>query len=197
MTVKDVSLVILAGGDSVRMGSSKHLLRFPDGTIIERLVKNPGCAFSEIIVAGRGAISVRSGVRQVEDAMTFRSPLVGILSAMRVAENPSVFVVGCDMPSIKLCLVEYICNLKRSRPACEIIVPVVRSYYEPLCALYSCSLGSRIEKYLLSGERKVTGFFHAVSVFEIPESETRKLDPGLQSFINLNTPGDYRNFRFS
>lgn len=48
-----------------------------------------------------------------------------------------------------------------------------------------------IEKYIDSGGTKVTGFFEFATVAEAGEAEIRLFDPGLESFINLNTPRDY------
>ena len=195
MIFKGTSLLILAGGASSRMGCPKHLLPASGGTMIDHIINRLGSLFSEVIVAGRGIELNRSDARIVEDIRPERSPLVGILSGMKESSTPDVFVIGCDMPFVKPGLIHLLTSRKDDTNA--VVIPVIRGYLEPLCAIYSCSTSDRIEQYLDSGGRKVTGFFQTVSVTEIREPEIRLLDPLLKSFINLNTPNDYRNYYLS
>lgn len=195
MTFKGVSLLILAGGESRRMGSPKHLMPAFGGTMIDHIINRLGSLFDEVMVAGRGLELARADARAVEDIILQRSPLVGMLSGIMESRNPNVFVIGCDMPFVKPELIH--CLTSRSSIRSDVVIPVVRGYYEPLCALYRCSTSNRIRQYLDSGGSKVTGFFRSVSVTEIPESEIRKFDPALESFTNLNTLHDYQEYYFS
>ncbi len=195
MIFQGTSLLILAGGASSRMGCPKHLLPASGGTMIDHIVNRLGSLFSEVIVAGRGLDLNCSDVRIVEDIRPERSPLVGILSGMKASSTSEVFVLACDMPFVKPGLVYLLTS--RKDDSSDVVIPIVRGYLEPLCAIYSCSISDRIKQYLDSGGRKVTGFFQTVSVTEVRESEVRLLDPLLRSFINLNTPNDYRNYCLS
>ena len=195
MISEDTSLLILAGGASSRMGCPKHLLPVSGGTMIDQIINRVGTLFGEVIIAGRGLDLCRSSVRIVEDIRPERSPLVGILSGMKASSTSNVFVLGCDMPFVKPGLVHLLASGKNDTN--DVVIPVVRGYLEPLCAMYSCSTSDRIEQYLDSGGRKVTGFFQTVSVTEVRESEIRLFDPLLKSFTNLNTPSDYRNYYLS
>ena len=163
--------------------------------MIDHIINRVGSLFSEVIVAGRGLDLNRSDARIVEDIRPERSPLVGILSGMKASSTSDVFVLGCDMPFVRPGLIHLLTSRKTYTNA--IVIPVIRGYLEPLCAIYSCSTQDRIEQYLDSGGRKVTGFFQTVSVTEVRESEVRLFDPLLKSFINLNTPNDYRNYYLS
>jgi len=191
MTLPETSLLILAGGESKRMGEPKHLLPVFGETMINYILNRIGVMFSEVLLAGRDLEQVPSGVVPVEDVRTERCPLVGILSGMRAAGNRRVFVLGCDMPFIVPGLVRMLCS--REQGSADVIVPVVGGYYEPLCAVYSRSVSEEIARYIDSGRSKTTGFFQSVKVDEVPEVSIREFDPLLESFVNLNTPRDYRN----
>lgn len=195
MILKGVSLLILAGGESRRMGFPKHLLPAPGGTVMDHIINRIGSMFEETIVAGRDVEIPRTDVRVVKDVRHARNPLVGILSGLLQSENPFVFVIGCDMPFVRKNLIRHI--VSKITAGTGVVVPVVRGFYEPLCAVYSRSTSRIIEKYLDSGGTKVTGFFEFASVAEVGETETRMFDPRLESFINLNTPRDYENYRFA
>jgi molybdopterin-guanine dinucleotide biosynthesis protein A len=195
MLFQETSLLVLAGGESSRMGYPKHLLPVCGGTMIDNIVNNLGHFFSEVIIAGRDLELNRTDVKVVEDIRLRRCPLIGILSGMRESNNPNVFVMGCDMPFVKPEMIQFLISRKNDKT--DIVIPIVRGYFEPLCAVYSCSTSDRISHYLNTGCRKVTGIFRTMSVMEIPEYEVRSFDPLLESFINLNTPNEYRNYNLS
>lgn len=190
-----VTLLILAGGKSKRMGSPKHLLPASGGTMIDHIVNRLGDSFSEVLVAGRGLKLDRADARAIEDVNLKRTPLVGILSGLIESKNPNVFVIGCDMPFVKPELIQ--CLMVHCRSATDVVIPVIRGYYEPLCAVYSVNNADSIRQYLDSGCSKVTGFYKSVQVTEVLESDIRKVDPALESFINLNTPHDYLSYYLS
>ncbi len=187
MILKGVSLLVLAGGKSSRMGFPKYLLPASGGTVTDHIIDRLGSMFSEVIVAGRGIVMNRTDTRVVEDVRIKRTPLVGVLSGILAAENPRVFAIGCDMPFVRKQLIRRLVFETVS----DVVVPVVRGYFEPLCAVYSSSAAKGIQRYLDAGGSKVTGFFSSVTVTEVNESAVRAVDPLLESFINLNTPRDY------
>ncbi len=195
MIFKETSLLILAGGASSRMGCPKHLLPVFGGTMMDSIINRLGGMFAETIVAGRGIELNHRDARIVEDIRPEQSPLVGILSGLKASSTSNVFVLGCDMPFVKPGLIHLLTS--RKDDTSDVVIPVIRGYFEPLCAIYSCRTSDRIAQYIDSGGRKVTGFFQTVNVAEVRESEIRLFDPLLKSFTNLNTPNDYRNYYLS
>jgi molybdopterin-guanine dinucleotide biosynthesis protein A len=163
--------------------------------MVDHIINRLGSLFSEVIVAGRGLDLNHKDARVVEDIRPERSPLIGIISGMKASSASNVFVLGCDMPFVKPGLIHLLTSRKDDTN--DVVIPIVRGYLEPLCAIYSCSTSDCIEQYLDSGGRKVTGFFQTVRITEIQESEVRLFDPPLKSFTNLNTPNDYRNYYLS
>lgn len=186
------SLLILAGGESSRMGTPKHLLPFQGKTLVEHIVKRLDCLFDEVLLAGRAPGIFPTCVTPVMDMMPLRCPLVGILSGLVASGNPLVFVMGCDMPFMEPGLVRLICS--QALKGEDVTVPVIRGFYEPLCAVYSRACADRIKAYIESGNAKATGFFPSVTVREISEESVRSCDPLLNSFVNLNTPGEFRRY---
>jgi molybdopterin-guanine dinucleotide biosynthesis protein A len=179
------TLILLAGGESKRMGQPKHLLSTPRGTVIDHLHARLSPIFSETLLVGRGLPHESPGLRTVEDLYPVRSPLVGIYSGLAAAETDLCFVLACDMPFVRSRLVEDL--LSRAFDA-DAVVPVVRGYHEPLCAVYRKSAIPVIATALANKEFKVTGIYKHLRLYAVPEEEIRVLDPDLSSFINLNTP---------
>jgi len=179
------TLILLAGGESKRMGQPKHLLSTSRGTVIDHLHARLSPIFSETLLVGRELSHELPELRMVEDLHPARSPLVGIYSGLVAAQTDLCFVLACDMPFVRSRLVEEL--LSRAFDA-DVVVPIVRGYFEPLCAVYRKSAIPVITAALERNELKVTMIYEYLRLCAVPEEEIRVLDPDLSSFINLNTP---------
>jgi len=178
------TLIILAGGESSRMGRPKHLLPTPHGTLIDHFVKELSPMFTEVLVVGRNLTLSRPGIRTVDDVRPEQCPLVGIYSGLCAANTDLAFVLACDLPFVKPELVQYL--LSRSHEA-DIVVPVAKGYYEPLCAVYRRTAIPMIEEALDRGALKITEIYDQLQLRKVTEPEIKRFDPELSSFINLNT----------
>lgn len=192
MTTPEMTLVVLVGGESSRMGTPKHLLPLPGGTILDRILDRLGGMFGDVIVAGRGLRTMREGARIVDDVRSERCPLVGILSGLQASRTSFSFVIACDMPFVEPSLVELLSS--KAGWGVDVVVPVVGGFYEPLCAVYGRAVTGAMAESLDSGRTKTTSFFASARLAEVGEDEIRSVDPGLSSFVNLNTPADYRRY---
>ena len=187
-----VSLIVLAGGESRRMGFPKPLLLINRKNTVEIIIERLKILFSEIIVVGKGKQRIYGKeFIFVEDLYEYRSPLVGIYSGLKASKNQLNFIVACDMPFVNKNLVKYMLKITGDY---DVVVPVVRGYFEPLHAVYTKNIINVIEEEIERGNFKVTSFYKRVNVKEIPENIVRKYDPELMSFINLNTPKDLKKY---
>ena len=186
---QEATLIILAGGESSRMGRPKHLLPTPHGTLIDHLVKELSPMFAEVLVVGRNLTLSRPGIRTVDDARPEQCPLVGIYSGLRAAKTNLCFVLACDLPFVKPELVQYLLSCA----ACvDIVVPIVNGYYEPLCAAYRRTAIPVIQETLDRGALKITEIYDRLYLTKVSEPDIRRFDPELSSFANLNTPKQLR-----
>jgi len=186
---EDATLVILAGGESRRMGQPKHLLPTSGGTVIEYLIGKLSSLFVETLVVGRKLNPEGEGFRIVEDARPEQCPLVGIYSGLSAAKTDSCFVLACDLPSVKPELVQYL--LSRA-VGVDIVVPIINGYYEPLCAAYRRTAIPVIQETLDRGALKITEIYDRLRLRKVSEQEVKRFDSELSSFVNLNTPRQLR-----
>ena len=182
---QEATLIILAGGESSRMGLPKHLLPTSGGTVIGHLIAKLSSLFVETLVVGGGLQLAGEGFRTVEDARPEQCPLVGIYSGLCAAKTDLAFVLACDLPFVKPELVQYL--LSRSHEA-DIVVPVAKGYYEPLCAVYRRTAIPVIQEALDRGALKITEIYDRLQLCKVTEQEIKRFDPELSSFLNLNTP---------
>ena len=185
MTHEPATLIILAGGESRRMGFPKHRLLIDGVDVLTHLHRQLGQLFSETIVVGQDAGAIGDIGRCVSDAYGIRSPLVGIHAGLFASQTDLCFVVACDMPYVASSLAEHL--VERSGEA-DVVVPIVRGYFEPLCAVYRRTCVEAIEGLIECGILKVSRLYDLVSVLRIEEETIREFDPELHSFENLNVP---------
>jgi molybdopterin-guanine dinucleotide biosynthesis protein A len=185
VTREPATLIILAGGKAKRLGFPKHQLAVDGVRILDALHEKLGPLFVETIVVGRDVDGLPPGVRITEDRYAVRSPLIGVHAGLTTSRTDLTFVVACDMPYVEPSLVAHL--LSRSEGV-DVVVPIVRSYYEPLCAVYRRTCLEPIEKLIERGVLKVSGLYQLVNVHEVGENQVRRHDPELRSFVNLNGP---------
>ena len=186
--------VILAGGQSRRLGRDKAVEPFGGEPLIRRVIRRASEAVgaSEVVVvvadADRAAaLPLDSAHRAAVDVFPDCGSLGGIYTGLDAARTEWALVVACDMPFLSAPLLERMAGL---RDGVDAVVPVVGGFPEPTHALYSRRCRPAIEQRLRAGELKISGFFEDVCVRYLPEDEARQFDPELLSFFNINRPED-------
>lgn len=193
--VSNLSVAVLAGGASSRMGRDKSLLSLRGEHLIDRVVTRINQLSDDIMVITNNQEKynfLREKVRFVPD-MTGpgQGPLAGIASALDAAEHERVLIVATDMPFLNVSLLAYLAQLDDTA---EVIVPVIAEdgYPETLHAIYSKRALPAIKAQLAAGRRKITRFFRDVQVRYVPRHEIEPLDPLFHSFFNANTPQEWQ-----
>ena len=186
--IRPRSLILLAGGQSLRMGRDKAWLPAGKGTILSQLVGRLSPVVDETVVAGYHRRDAMLPVRWVPDAVTQAGPLAGILAGLKAIQGPYGWVVGCDLPDVEPELGEL---LYQEALDYEAVIPRPGREPEGVCGLYSASLVDAIEELLRSGQRSVISLLQRSRVRYLSAEELVQADPDLRSFRNLNTPEDY------
>ncbi len=185
--------IILAGGESRRMGSDKSLLPLRGARFIDHAYRRLAALFEEVlIVTNSPGLYQEIPCRKVPDLFCTQTSLAGIHSGLRHARFERVFVVACDMPFLAPAVITHLC---RQAPGADVVLPVGEQGMEPLHALYHKSCLPAMEKVLATGGRKVDSFFPEVTVQKVPMEELVPLDPQGLSFRNINTPEEYFGLR--
>lgn len=189
---KEYCAAILAGGNNSRFeGVNKALLKYKNSTFIQKISDKLSTIFEEIIVISNNPSELKDNTSYpiFKDKIKFCGPLSGIHSALSYSNCEKVFVVSCDMPFIREDVIKkqiQYYNLSSSKEAC---IPKSKDHIEPLHAIYSKKIVSKLEKFLLkSGNFKILNFIEEV---EVCYWQTDKIEGIEQTFININTPEDY------
>ncbi len=183
--------VILAGGDSKRIGRPKPLLELGGETLIERMVRQLSLFFGQItIVTDQKELFKGLPVTLAGDILTgpCKSPLRGIHAGLSASSLPYQFFTACDMPFLNLPLIEYMAGFAG---VYDVVVPRVGDYYQPLHGYYRRSCIEIIRRQLENERYKTTDFYSLLNVRYIGLAEISRFDPGQDTFFNINSWADY------
>ncbi|WP_099287975.1 molybdenum cofactor guanylyltransferase [Mycobacterium persicum] len=181
--------VVLAGGESRRMGRDKATLPLPGGTTT--LVEHVGGVVGQrcdpiFVMAAPGQPLPPLPADVLRDEVRGLGPLPATGRGLRAAAAAGArlaFVCAVDMP---LLTVELIDDLVRRavQTNAEVVLPWDgRSHY--LAAVYRTELADRVDAWVAAGERRMSAFVDACDAQRIVMSNSGPLS-------NVNTAADLR-----
>ncbi|HAE61443.1 MAG TPA: molybdenum cofactor guanylyltransferase [Eubacteriaceae bacterium] len=186
--------IVLAGGNSQRMGFDKQKIILHNNRLMDRITEMLAEEFEQIIIVTNVPdIYKNSPYIITKDEIKNMGPLGGIYSGLKKASSLYSYVIACDMPVINM---EYIHMMKeritiRKPQAC---VARYKEWIEPFNAFYSSAQIEKIEECLGRGERSVYNCLKGCDVLYIEESDARKFSPNWDMFYNLNTRGELASY---
>ena len=197
--MSSTSAVILAGGQSRRMGRAKAALRFGQRTILERLIAELRNDFDDLLIiaapkqtetfAVEDLIRTASAhIRLLRDRTGYRGAAPALACGLAAASNEVAFACSCDLPLLRAKVAVALCTMLNGY---EAVIPQIGGKPQPLCAVYRREVADVIETQLASGECRLTRTTQELRAFRPGEGELRRIDPELHSFLNVNTPQDY------
>lgn len=184
-----VTGVLLAGGNSSRMGRNKALMTLAGHRLVDRALAALRDLFDDLLmVTNSPDLYADLGVRMAPDLVAGKGALGGIHSAIHHADTPHCLVVACDMPFLNADVLRY---LVEQRAGHDVVVPSVHGRPQPLHAVYGKACLQPIARRLQTDRLNVVSFFPDVRVREVTAEELVGFDPEGLSFRNLNTPEEF------
>ena len=189
--IKDVSGLILAGGESSRYGKNKALVNINGIPLIQRVSRVMQSIFQEVILITNTPNEYSFlNLPMYKDLIKGLGPVGGLFTGLTRMVNEAGFLVGCDMPFLNGELIRHIVEI---RDDCDVIVPRISGMLEPLHALYSKGCLPAIRKLIDSRKYQIFQFFSEVSVKYVDEDFIRRFDPEIRCFYNINEPQQLNN----
>ena len=183
-----VTVAILCGGQSQRMGADKSFVMFQNRPVFEHVLRRVETLTLPVILITNTAEKYASyHLPMVSDTLANMGALGGLYTAIDASVTRYTLCVACDMPFLNTALLHYLVTLCDSS---DIISPRIGGYPETMHTIYQKSCLEPIRQQLAQGDLKASGFFDKVKVRYVDTNEIRSYDPELRSFINLNTPAD-------
>lgn len=183
-----LSIAIMAGGKSSRMGTDKSFVLFQGQPMIERVLAQVADLGDELLLmTNHPAPYAYLGLPMFGDLFPDHGPLAGIYTAVTHAQHPHTLIVACDMPWLNRDLLRYLIDLRQTA---DLIVPRWDKYPEPLHAIYSKTCLEPMQEKLAAQQLKISGFFGRVRVRFVEREEIVRFDAHGRSFANINTPDE-------
>jgi molybdenum cofactor guanylyltransferase len=184
------SAIILAGGESRRMGRPKAWLDFHGRPLLTHMVERLSTRFDEIVVVGApGQELPETSARVVRDEVEGKGPVAGLAAGLRAVSRPLAFVTAVDAPLLRLGMVDLLLREMREDDA---VVPEWDGELHPLCAVYRPSKVLPVfEEQLRMGKLRLKEIFTLVKTRRVIGPVLREVDPEGLSFLTMNYPDEY------
>lgn len=186
-----ITIAVLAGGRSRRMGRDKAMLPLAGERFLERVVRVLLPLGAPMVVAGRERPEewAIEDVRFLPDAGEGDGPLRGIATALR-AVGGDVLVVACDMPMLDAETVAWLIGIADEAMENDGVAVLRGGRLEPLFSLYRHRLLTLIEERIAAGDLSLHGVIDAARFrrVELPERLAGRLR-------NVNTEEELRELR--
>jgi molybdopterin-guanine dinucleotide biosynthesis protein A len=131
----NISAVLLAGGESRRMGRDKATLQWRGRPLWEwQLEKLRELDPEKILLSARSDVSWRpADVELIVDVAPSRGPLSGLAAALASIETDHLIALAVDMPFMPAEHLRHLCGLAVTGVG---VIPMIDGNAEPLCAIY-------------------------------------------------------------
>ena len=189
--IPNMTGVLVAGGQSKRMGRDKRLLELGGQSLLQRALSVLQGLFPEVLVALAEPLPqlTGQGYRVVLDLIPNCATLGGLYTGLASAGHQRVLAVGCDMPFLSR---EVILRLAGLGAQADVVMPKLATGLQPMLAVYSKACLPHLERMAKAGQLKVQDLVKTpgLTVRQVPEKDFLDVDPQLLSFFNINTPAD-------
>ena len=183
-----LTIAILAGGQSRRMGTDKAALEIGGRTLLERTARLALAANPSVLVVGRARPDdwPLAEVEFVEDAEAGLGPAGGLATALRSART-SVLALACDLPLLTEDALHWLIAQAEAKFGPSGLVTVNGGQKEPLFSVYDPACLPLIEARLAAHRRSLHGVIEA-GAFAFAEAP----DWVAAQLANVNTPEEWR-----
>lgn len=186
MIDKNISVAILCGGMSSRMGQEKGLVLYNGKSFIEHIIDAAKQVTDDLFLVTSNVQYNQFGYPLIADINPNKGPVGGILTALHFAKNERVLILSCDVPLIKTSILErLIFEANAYKNSVCYVVDEEREH--PLIGVYPKKMSGIFEESIKAGELKL------LSVLKKMETKKMKVmeNEGLQ-LQNVNSQDDLK-----
>lgn len=180
------SALILAGGNSTRMGRNKALLPYNHKTVIAHIVHVLSSTIESIYISAGGhdnKLYSNLGVPVISDIEVNQGPIQGIITGLKYCATDWVFVVSVDSPSVDPQLV---LDLWKNHSGYDAVIAIQNKIRMPLIGWYKRSTLPKWERGYASGSRRIMPILNSINV--------KQVEVDSSYMLNMNTIDEYKNF---
>jgi molybdopterin-guanine dinucleotide biosynthesis protein A len=176
------------------MARDKATLPWGDGDLLDHALRRLRAVTADVrILCGPELRYDDRGAAVLTDAVLEVGAVAALATALKaLPDSGAAVLLGVDLPFVTPALLTHLVSLAAGFDA---VAPISPRGAEPFAALYKASCLGPIEHAIARGDLKMTGFWRAARVREIPTSDLAAFGDPERLFMNVNAPEDYERAR--
>ncbi|MCU0544483.1 MAG: molybdenum cofactor guanylyltransferase [Oscillatoriaceae cyanobacterium Prado104] len=191
MIDNQIVAIILAGGQSSRMGTDKALLEIAGKYLLLRSCKIASQLTSEVYVLTAWPDRYRSALTAEYKFMLEHNPgagpLVALSQGLSEVKAEWILLLGCDLPLLDSDIIQDWASQLPELPTSTLaVVPYQNSRWEPLCGFYRNQSLSSLQKFIEEGGRSFQVWLSKIPAVPLPVGDRASL-----MLSNCNTPEEF------
>lgn len=194
-----LSAIVLAGGQSSRMGQDKALIPLQGVPLLLRVCEVALNCASEVYVVTpwpKRYLDILPDVCRLIQEVPLpgetepHGPLVGFAQGVAQVETDWVLLLACDLPQLQVKVLQnWATRLEKTEENVIALLPRQPKGWEPLCGFYRRQCLPRLTQFINQGGRSFQRWLAQHPVQELPIDDTKLL-------FNCNTPADLKRLTF-
>lgn len=177
-----ISIIILAGGKSSRMGQDKGLMLLNGKPMVEHVIETAKQITTEIIIVANNDDYKKFGLPIFKDDYQDKGPLGGIYTGLKNSLTEYNLILSCDIPFVKKDLLQFIISESSEN---DITVAAFKDKTHPLIAVYRKTCESVVKSCIEQNELKVLNLFKKLNTKQVDVSHFDS-----SNFRNINSEND-------
>jgi molybdopterin-guanine dinucleotide biosynthesis protein A len=190
--IKEITVIILAGGKSKRMGEEKGLVNFNGKKMVQYVIEAAKKITDNIIIITANAAYKQFGCICIADELKDKGPLGGIYTGLVHSGTQKNLFLGCDMPFLSERLLQELTNNTGEE---DVLLTEHKGLAEPLCSVYDRRCATLIRSLLEENQLKITDALAGLKT-RVISFEKKEWFKG-NEFANINSIEELRKYNNS
>jgi molybdopterin-guanine dinucleotide biosynthesis protein A len=177
---RDISVLILAGGQSSRMGENKAFMEFRGKSFVKNIIDAVLPISNKIWISGNHDNLDSFGFPVIRDEIPGKGPVSALSSSFKKINSNEILVLSCDIPQIKTEDISFLLDQIGDE---DLTMYTYMNRKMPLVGVYQKTSFSPVYNALKYNNLRLFDVINALSVNEVEFG-------GDQGLLNINTKKD-------
>lgn len=183
--MENFTCIILAGGESKRMGEDKGLKLFHNQALVTYSIQLAKEICNTIYISSNNPDYKQFEYPIVNDLIPGKGPMGGIYSGLIASKTDWNLFLPCDTPFLQIEMLKGMQNHLHSN---KVVIPKIENgRIHPLIGFYHKDLLSLILRHLQNNRLKMLGLLDETTTYYYSQSLENS-----RYFLNLNTPDEHQ-----
>jgi molybdopterin-guanine dinucleotide biosynthesis protein A len=195
MTNHQIAVLILAGGQSSRMGKDKALLVFNNQYFIQRVGHIATTLSSQVYVLtpwrDRYQDFLTKEIQFLLESNHGSGPLIAVAEGLAQISTDWILLLACDLPLLNINVLQnWINQLEQVPDSILAVVPRQNAIWQPLCGFYRQKSLTNLQDFIDKGGNSFQTWLSQISAMPllVGEQEAKMLS-------NCNTPKEFEELK--